>query len=256
MPLKGSTTRVPQSCQQCGQTFHPHIADVKKGKARFCSHACKYEHGHEERACLVCGAMYRIRKSNPRMCCSRSCLSVLKRRVRVPPMECTCHSCGKVFLRTPSMVEEKRRTYCSKACLYRGRRTSVDRTCLSCGKPLIVQRGKAKMSERSYCSHRCYGLMNRKLDPSAATYSQERHILMSRGDYHTWRLAVFTRDHFTCQICGSRTSGTLNAHHVLPWKSHPDRRYDVANGVTCCRDCHRKIKHNAAPIAYQQTPLL
>jgi hypothetical protein len=56
-------------------------------------------------------------------------------------------------------------------------------------------------------------------------------------DYIEWRKAVYERDNYTCQECGHK-GGKLNAHHIKPWFSHPDLRFDVANGVTLCEDCH------------------
>ena len=54
-----------------------------------------------------------------------------------------------------------------------------------------------------------------------------------------WRMAVFQRDNFTCQHCGAR-GGRLNAHHIKPFKAHPELRHDLANGQTLCVPCHKK----------------
>ena len=36
--------------------------------------------------------------------------------------------------------------------------------------------------------------------------------------------------------------GNLRAHHVQPFAKHPERRFDVANGITLCHPCH-ELKH-------------
>ena len=54
-----------------------------------------------------------------------------------------------------------------------------------------------------------------------------------------WRSEVFERDDYRCRDCGSR-GVQLQAHHVVPWHSAPDLRFDVDNGITLCRDCHHK----------------
>jgi len=54
-----------------------------------------------------------------------------------------------------------------------------------------------------------------------------------------WRVAVFTRDDYTCQECGAR-GVRLNAHHVRPWYLSPEDRYDLNNGITLCRKCHKR----------------
>jgi len=74
------------------------------------------------------------------------------------------------------------------------------------------------------------------------TYGTERHADMGRTEYAQWRKSVFSRDAYKCmnKLCASGSS-KLHAHHILPWKNHPDKRYDVANGVTVCVPCHKLI---------------
>lgn len=55
-----------------------------------------------------------------------------------------------------------------------------------------------------------------------------------------WRQKVFSRDRFSCQICG-KVGGNLNAHHIMPWADYPELRYQVSNGITLCEMCHRAV---------------
>lgn len=66
-------------------------------------------------------------------------------------------------------------------------------------------------------------------------------------EYQQWRNAVFARDGYACQHCGDARGGNLQAHHLKPFASHPHLRYDVANGVTLCRDCHEKVHLKPIP---------
>lgn len=65
---------------------------------------------------------------------------------------------------------------------------------------------------------------------------RERHS----AAYANWRKTVFSRDAFTCQMCGQH-GGELNAHHIKPWAVYTENRFDVSNGVTLCKTCHKKL---------------
>lgn len=58
-------------------------------------------------------------------------------------------------------------------------------------------------------------------------------------DYRLWLEAVFARDNWTCQSCGGG-SGKLNAHHILSFANFPHKRFDITNGITLCKECHKK----------------
>lgn len=57
--------------------------------------------------------------------------------------------------------------------------------------------------------------------------------------YGRWRLAVFRRDYFTCQDCG-QVGKDLHADHIKPFAYYPSLRFDINNGRTLCKDCHKK----------------
>lgn len=48
---------------------------------------------------------------------------------------------------------------------------------------------------------------------------------------------TFIRDNYTCALC-AKTNCKLNAHHIKPWATNPDGRFDMSNVVTLCLDCH------------------
>jgi predicted transcriptional regulator len=51
------------------------------------------------------------------------------------------------------------------------------------------------------------------------------------------REACFKRDDYTCRDCGQR-GGKLNAHHIWPFQSYPQLKFEVSNLLTLCKKCH------------------
>ena len=73
-------------------------------------------------------------------------------------------------------------------------------------------------------------------------HAHERQQWHSRFEYKAWRQAVYERDNYTCQMCGKSSNGDIQAHHIYPWTSHPELRFDTSNGITLCECCHLSIK--------------
>lgn len=65
-------------------------------------------------------------------------------------------------------------------------------------------------------------------------------LLFKHGiEFRVWRMAVFTRDNFTCQKCGGSNGFKLNAHHIQNYAQYPEQRIVLENGITLCLKCHR-----------------
>ncbi len=71
------------------------------------------------------------------------------------------------------------------------------------------------------------------------TYALERSRLANSQDWKSWRIAVFTRDNFTCAECNI-TGGHLEPHHIIPIRLEINRVFDIDNGITLCLRCHKK----------------
>lgn len=59
--------------------------------------------------------------------------------------------------------------------------------------------------------------------------------------YKDWRISVYERDSYKCQICGDGRGGNLIAHHLDGYHWCREKRLDTGNGVTLCDDCHREF---------------
>lgn len=59
------------------------------------------------------------------------------------------------------------------------------------------------------------------------------------GQLHReWSMCVKSRDGWRCRIANGDCSGRMEAHHILGWRSHPELRYQVNNGITLCHNHH------------------
>lgn len=68
----------------------------------------------------------------------------------------------------------------------------------------------------------------------------ESRMIYQRVEIRLWRESVFARDDHTCGLC-LRRGGNLEAHHIRPFSTHKDLRFDVSNGMTVCKPCHDYI---------------
>ena len=79
------------------------------------------------------------------------------------------------------------------------------------------------------------GIHNFYIDGRTPENKRIRHSI----EYRDWRVAVFKRDDYTCQECGSR-GVTLHADHIKPFAYFPELRLVIENGRTLCVPCHQK----------------
>ena len=59
--------------------------------------------------------------------------------------------------------------------------------------------------------------------------------------YKDWRMKVYKRDKFTCQMPSCGYKKYLQAHHIKRWSSASILRYDVHYRITLCKNCHKKV---------------
>ena len=65
----------------------------------------------------------------------------------------------------------------------------------------------------------------------------------SSREYTEWRKAVFERDNYTCQKCGTRAGRgkniVLHPHHLKSKSKYPELMFNINNGLTLCKSCHK-----------------
>jgi len=143
-----------------------------------------------------------------------------------------CKHCGSQFLARQDEVAKGKGVFCSQKCWKESPKQAPIVTCGCCGK-VFEDKGRNK---RKYCSPGCYQQSQRKAE-KAKTLSRPH-------EHDKWALAVILRDK-KCVRCEATES--LQAHHLKSWKSHPDLRYVVSNGVALCPLCHH-AQHPYLPL--------
>lgn len=80
----------------------------------------------------------------------------------------------------------------------------------------------------------------------------QRH---SKENYK-WRRAIFKRDNYTCQNC-SDTNCMVFAHHIKSWKHYPELRFELSNGITLCKVCHKEAdkSHSSTSVTSSSTEI-
>ncbi len=150
--------------------------------------------------------------------CSRRCLGEAAKETL------TCPVCDRVF----RAYRTHKTRFCSATCRATGKTTLI--TCQECGDRFRIK--PYRLAEARYCSLACKG---RGQDEGR---TDADHRFRRSPPYREWRAGVFTRDDFTCQLCGQR-GGWLEADHIKSFNLFPDLRLSLENGRTLCRPCHR-----------------
>lgn len=79
-----------------------------------------------------------------------------------------------------------------------------------------------------------------------------------RTNLDNWRLVIYERENYTCQICGHKgESGykidCILAHHIKPRDLYLELIYDVDNGWCLCVSCHHRLHRFAEQSPYPST---
>lgn len=153
-----------------------------------------------------------------------------------------CLFCAKEFYRSPSSKAKK---FCSVDCRVSGAHKGVTRRCEVCGnefrRPISQEKHRGV---GRFCTKTCKGIymswsQKGEQNPSwKGGISSELRRLRASKKFRDWRVAVFTRDGYTCQICGRR-GGYLEPDHIKPFAYYPALRFDINNGRTLCKPCHK-----------------
>lgn len=191
------------------------------------------------KACITCKQTF----SRPPYCsiatwenrkfCSRKCFKGGVQKV--------CEACHKPF-RVLRCHSDRR--FCSVKCrakLVHKPRTIPPQICKQC-KKTFYRKGTRDRNKAKYCSQACYKDANKKDNHWnwKGGISDRDHLLRQTPEYKEWRNAVYKRDNWTCQLCRKKQKHPI-AHHIKNFRIYVPLRFDIKNGVTLCRGCHKKV---------------
>ena len=151
-----------------------------------------------------------------------------QRPIHYAKIEGVCLKCEKIFL---SKLSDNRK-YCSKSCAASSRKvTEETRKRMS-----FARNGKKHTEESKYkisLSHT--GSKHYRWNPNREEVRYDRR---NDPEYMQWRKKVYERDNWICRIKNENCVGRIEAHHILAWRSHPELRYEINNGITLCHAHH------------------
>lgn len=178
-----------------------------------------------------------------------------------------CTNCGKDHFAVRYPLAKKGFAFCSKKCsqAYRTKGKRFNRKCEVCGKEFTAIKSLIENGGGRYCGYECSRSTHAaKLTGKRRVSNEESKVGIKQSirqlvQYKLWRQNIFIRDNFTCTKCGQK-GGYLHAHHIKSFKSLMEEvkanlplleivyaasvytpMWDLNNGVTMCRKCHRAI---------------
>lgn len=116
-----------------------------------------------------------------------------------------------------------------------------------CGNTSIVLGKSLTRGDTASCG--CYakellrakrGRKNPNWNPQLTEEDRDRKRLGSptQTAWRTIAQKARTRDGFLCYSCGRK--GT-SVHHIMPWASNSELRFNLANLITLCQECHYQL---------------
>jgi len=274
------TKQSKKICQVCEKEFY--VKPYRKNVAKFCSHKCyaislldvesKRKTGRYI-GCKYCNKKFWVQPNEEkinRKYCSSICyhtdslgkklteetLKKIKGNIpwNITNIRIKCKQCNKEFKITPCEFQSNIK-YCSKKCYSKAQKIGEYKKCKICNKKFWA----IPSEKRKYCSTYCYhknnkGKNNPNWKDNKATGIVEQ--IRSCLEYKAWRLSVFERDNFICQMpeC-DKIERILNTHHITIFSQilqdnniktieqalECKELWDINNGITLCRKCHQNI---------------
>jgi len=210
---KESVSSLKKNCENCSVEF----AYLKKTR-RFCTQKCRDAFAYK--------------------------LKPKTERLRGFKDNCALKGCTGTIWRFPREIKTERKKYCDQVCASRQLQTNTARECSECNSVYYCSKSQVKYRNRITCSIVCRGKRQERIaeerrisNPPTIGVLNRRIRYSKRMD--NWRKAIFERDNYTCQFCKVR-GGYLEADHIKPFAYFEELRFELINGRTLCKQCHKQ----------------
>jgi hypothetical protein len=192
-----------------------------------------------QKPCPLCGHPMHRQSHRCRMCWRKDWQKPENYRVK------ECLKCKKPFRAHKCHEERGQGKYCSRVCARSGSPTRKKMSplvqCQTCGETFNKFKAEIRKNRGRlhFCSPECWYSHNQR----------DNHYLWAGGqsermnpDAAKWRKAVLKRDRKRCRVC--QAAKKLEAHHIHPFTTHPEIRWEVSNGIVLCHACHVKVRYH------------
>ena len=197
---------VKNRCVKCNNVFK-----FSKGNFKYCSD-CRC------RPCVVCSKKF-INKDIKVRLCSQECFSKWAKANYAPPPNVGGKNMQKDYIPWNKGKDE----------------WGVYVDCEHCSKEFRVKKYRIKRTKKLHCSYDCYW---KEKDQGKTGFWEK---FKNSPEYLLWRVKVYERDNYTCQVCGGRGK-TIHPHHIVPKSVDIKKALDVNNGITMCVPCHKETE--------------
>ena len=270
-----------KKCEICEKEFYAKPSDIKRGGGKYCSPEC-YHKSKKTGSwinCEYCGKKFyttkrAITRSDAGKYCSWECFKKAKNS-NPNKVKVKCDYCGKEIYRWRRSIKREEHHFCSQECKsnYQKGKTGYNKgwgdievKCINCGRIVKVKKIRVERGIK-FCSNKCK--FEYQVGKNSTRYGEKNpmwkggvtplYLLIRKCfEYRQWRSDVFTRDNFTCQICGDDRGGNLQAHHKISFSDilnkyeittydeaiNCEALWNINNGVTLCEKCHIDIHRN------------
>lgn len=108
----------------------------------------------------------------------------------------------------------------------------------SCGKIISTYSAALLDGRQKTCGNRSIHCTKENNGNWKGGITPEAIAARTSMQYSKWRYDALKKDHFTCQCCGRNKNINKEVHHIYNFSNHEDKRFDVNNAITLCKECH------------------